>query len=187
MKKFMTVPQLVSAIAITTICILGIIAQQIWTCVVIDEKTIFFIALGTLPWLTLFFKKFKLPGFEGESYDRTQSKIDNPPPPTTTTTTTTTTEPEELEELTDDGKKILATLWKYQKIYFKDDYSKRWTFSIFPNSSVYPNFVSGLAELLKLGLVSVSSDTNQVLLTNEGIGYIENNLEIGDIGDIYKF
>jgi hypothetical protein len=188
MKLFMTIPQLLTAIAITTICTLGIIAQQIWTSIVIDERTIFFIALGTLPWLTLFFRKFKIPGFEGESYDRTQSKTDNPPPPKAATTTTTTTlEPEEIMELTDEGKKILATLWKYQKIYFKDDYSRRWTFSIFPNSSAYPGFIRGLAELLNLGLVSISLDTNQVLLTNEGIGYIENNPVIEKINDIYRF
>jgi len=182
MKKFMNTPQLVIAIIITTLCALGIISQQIWHCIEIDEKTIFFFALGTFPWLTLYFKKFKFPGFEGESYDRAQSNTDKLIPPQKDTLQINTS-----IEISADGKKILATLWRYQKMYFKDDYSKRWTFSIFTSSPEFPHYISGLAELLKKGYVSGSSESNQILLTNEGIKYLETHKDIQDLSDIYIF
>lgn len=103
MTKFMNNSQLIIAIILTTISVLGVLSQQLWHNIVIDNRTIFLIALGTLPWLTFFFKKFKIPGFEGESHDRDQSKTDRALPPNKDAVQNNTT-----GEISSESKKILV-------------------------------------------------------------------------------
>lgn len=182
MKRIWGTSRLIIAIIITTLCTLGIISHQFLTSIAIDEKTIFFFALGIFPWLTLFFKKFKIPGFEGESFDRTQSSTDNPPPPKTTDSKTDIS-----GDVNDDSKKILSTLWRYQKQHFRDDSSRRWTFTVQAKSTEYKKYINGLSELLNKDLVTVNPENNQILLSNEGLLYIENHSDIQKHADIYKF
>jgi hypothetical protein len=183
MKKLMDDAQIIVATTITVVCSAGIITQQLWKSIIIDEKTFFLLVLGMLPWLPVLFKKFKVGGFEAVARDRSQSNTDTPIP----SALQPSGGPVQQVEISADGKKILATLWRYQTMHFKDDYSKRWTFSIFPTSSEYIKYMTGLAELLGNGLVTVSSETNQAMLTNEGIVYLRGHTELQSFSDIYIF
>lgn len=71
------------------------------------------------------------------------------------------------------AKRILATLKRYQKEHCADDRTKRWTFSILPGASNYPDFVKGLGELLENGLVVVSPANNHVMLSDNGLTYVD--------------
>lgn len=175
-------PQLIAAIILSSICLAAIVIRLIWPVLAIDDRTIFLLALGVLPWLILFFKKIKLPGgFEYESRGRKQGVTDNPPPPVNDIA------PVVGNQMSSEAKKILATLWRYQKQNFKDDYSKRWTFLIYPDSVGFAQYLKGVAELVDRGLITVRSDNNQVLLTNNGIHYVEQNVELQNSSDIYNF
>ena len=143
----MTGPQKAVAIINTLVCFIFIIIRNIIPTFVFDELTLILLGLGALPWLTLFFKKLKLPGIEAETHDVAQSTTSKPLPPPSKPQPT---KPD--EDLPPAAKKILATLWKYQKQHFRDDYSKRWTFTVQPNAQGYPYFLSGLAETVQRGL-----------------------------------
>lgn len=177
----------VIAAAIFLICSCLIVLRWLWPELIIDQTTVLLLAMAILPWLTLFFKKLKIPGIiEGETYERTQGITEKPLPPKESPVSvpqlkiTSST-------LSNDAKKILATLWKYQKQHFKEDYSRRWTFRVFPVAYQYSSYLSGLSELIKSGLVVVSPENEQCMLTNEGINFVVNNTDIQSIEDIYKF
>ena len=78
-------------------------------------------------------------------------------------------------------------MWNYQKLHFKEDYSKRWTFTVYPSSPEYPNFLSGLSEVVNKGLVIVSPNNFQCMLTNDGLAYIKERNDIKDFEDLYRF
>jgi len=124
----------------------------------------------------------KLPGFEYEYNDRSQNQVRSTNPPASVSENIVVD-----STLNNDSIRILATLWKYQTERYGTDYSTRWTFNIFPNAPAYPNYLNGLAELVRLGLVSVVPENNQVLLTNHGIEYINQNPNIKSNTDIYRF
>lgn len=173
--------------AIFLICVGLIVLRWLRPELIIDQTTVLLLAMAILPWLTLFFRKLKIPGIlEGEAYERTQGTTEKPLPPKEPTASVPQlkiTSP----ALSNDAKKILATLWKYQKQHFKEDYSRRWTFRVFPAAYQYSSYLSGLSELIKLGLVVVSPENEQCMLTNEGINFVINNTDIQNIEDIYKF
>jgi len=72
------------------------------------------------------------------------------------------------------SKKILSTLWHYQKQHFKD-YSQRWTFTLSIHYPDYEKFVYSIKNLVRLGLVAQSKDTQQFFLTDYGIFYCKQN------------
>lgn len=92
-----------------------------------------------------------------------------------------------FDSLTNDEKKIIRTLWRYQKLNFQDDYTRRWTFKVFANTPEYPTFLIAVSELLRKGIISVNSENDQCALTNEGIILMRSIGEKADIGDFYFF
>lgn len=168
---------------ISLICLVLMIMHWIWPKIFIDEKVLILLAMAILPWLTPFFKKFKFGPVEGETHERTQGMTNKPQPPKDSSSSNQ----EQKNGLSADAKKILATLWKYQKQTFEDNKIKRWTFRLFPNATMYPNYLAGLSELLKLGLVSIATENEQCMLTNEGIDFVKKSDEIQSHQDIYKF
>jgi len=172
------------ASTISVVFLLIIIAHQIWPCLIFDKNTMYLIILGILPWLTFFFKKFAIPGIiEGETRDRAQNTSDKPIPPSLPLMQ----DQRQIGQLSQNALKIMATLWRYQKQHFKDDYSQRWTFLIFPNSPIYSQYLSGVSELLNQGLISVVPENHQIMLTNEGIKYIQEHEDIQNHVDYYPF
>ncbi len=180
----MTKWQRTVAIIITILCLSTILARIFYPCLLVDQQTIWLLALGSLPWLTLFFKKFNIPGIlEGETHDRTQGMTEKPIPPNINIPLDQSKNTFSL-----DAQKILATLWRYQRQHFKDDTSKRWTFVVFPNATDYPSYLTGVAELLKSGLIAVIPGNYQVLLTDEGMNYVQNHKnDIESYSNIYAF
>lgn len=157
----------------------------------VDSTTLGLLGLAVLPWLTLFFKKFKVPGIvEGEAQDRAQG-VTPPKPPASIAAEVAQAQGvaarAPFEGLSLSAKKILRTLWRYQKQSFKEDYSRRWTFAILPGASEYPQYLEGLSELLKMSLISMNPENHQSALTNEGIILMESLGEDGSRGDVYLF
>lgn len=147
----------------------------------VDRITLWLMIVGISPYLTLFFTKIKIGGIEARSSGRSQSSTAKLPSPI---------EPKPTEpsgELSLEAKKILATLYRYQKQTFKDDNSKRWTFRLFPNAQHYSTYLAAISELLKIGLISLDFKTDYCMLTNEGISFVDNNTELKNFKDIYKF
>jgi hypothetical protein len=165
-------------VVMSVVFVAAAVARHWWSS--IDQWAIVLLGLGSLPWLTLFFKKIKLPGgIEGETPDRAQSETARLLAPAVSA-------PSVPPALDQNAVKILATLWRYQKQHFKDDLSKRWTFAVYPNSNAYPSYLRGLAELVNSGLVAVLP-SNQVLLTDEGIRHVEQHIDIQKYQDVYLF
>jgi succinate dehydrogenase/fumarate reductase cytochrome b subunit len=92
-----------------------------------------------------------------------------------------------FDSLTNDEKKIMRTLWRYQRSSFPDDFSKRWTFKIFTNTPEYPAFLMAVGELLGKGLISVNPENEQCALTNEGIILMSTIGKMAEIGEFYVF
>ena len=169
------------ASVISLLCLLFIIIRWNWPNILFDEKMLILIAMGIFPWLTIFFKRFKIGPVEGETPWRLQGTTVRPIPPKESRVSVLDI------SLNEDAKKILATLWRYQKLTFKDDKIKRWTFRVFSISPQYVSYLSGIVELLQYGLISINPENDQCMLTNEGLDFIGKNIPLQDYEDIYKF
>jgi hypothetical protein len=76
--------------------------------------------------------------------------------------------------LTNQEKKVLATLWKYQKIHFPRNPEQRWTFTVGSNSPHYTQFSYGFLLLGAKGLATVAP-SGQILLSNQGFNYCQSH------------
>src|SRR5438876_8711163 len=96
------------AVAISVTSFVTLIARHVWPDkVLLDQGTLALLALAAVPWLTLFFKKFKIPGVgEAETQDRVQGATEKPlaPPPAVQPSVV-------AASLSPDTMKVLATLW----------------------------------------------------------------------------
>lgn len=79
------------------------------------------------------------------------------------------------------ARKVMRTLWKYQREQFKDDFSQRWAFGVHPMAMDYPQFRNGITELRFDGLV-LYDGRGMVYLTDKGIEFCRAN-EDGLAGD----
>jgi len=181
MEKF----PLRAALIISGICLLTIIARIIWPSLAIDDKTLYFLALGIIPWLTLFFKKIKFGDVEVEGLGKQGTTKAKPPIDKHSNTEKLTLN--EKQDLSNDAKKVLATLWRYQKLYFSNEPEKRWTFLINPNSEAYTEYLYGMVELMKLGYITINKSNNQIKLTNEGLNYASTNQTIQNYPEYFHF
>jgi len=172
-----------AAFTISVIALLIVVARHIWPArIVLDQATLGLLALAALPWLTLFFKKVKIPGIgEAETQERTQGATQKPLPPADVQPAFTAAAPSA------DAMKVLATLWRYQRQSFGSDTTKRWTFTVHPFTREYPRFLTGLSEAVNRGWVAVSPETHQCMLTNDGLAYIESNQAVQQHADVYRF
>jgi len=73
------------------------------------------------------------------------------------------------------AERLLATLWKYQLKYGGEDGLSRRTFAILPGAPLYVDYVKAVGELLALGLVVVSPENHQVMLSDAGLDYARKN------------
>jgi len=82
-----------------------------------------------------------------------------------------------VKPLSIDAKAVLSTLWKHQKDYYKDDHTKgRWSFGLMMGGSpLYIKYLRGVCELMGKGLVGISPQNGQSLLTDEGIEFCKAN------------
>lgn len=84
---------------------------------------------------------------------------------------------EAVKPLSNDAKAVLSTLWKHQRDYYKDDHTKgRWSFGVMMGGSpFYIKYLQGVCELMGRGLVGISPQNGQSLLTDEGIKFCKAN------------
>jgi hypothetical protein len=90
-------------------------------------------------------------------------------------------------ELTREAKKVLSTLWNYQKQFEAGfERGKVWTFLVYHQSPQYGEFVAGCGRLLEKGLIAWRLDTGQFHLTPTGIHFCrEREADLGE--DRYTF
>lgn len=72
------------------------------------------------------------------------------------------------------ARKVIRTLWKFQRDQFKDDFSQRWAFGVHPMSMDYPQFRNGISELRFDGLIQYDG-RGMVFLTDKGIAFCRDN------------
>ena len=88
-------------------------------------------------------------------------------------------------DLSRGARKVLRTLWTYQRQQFPADDLKRWGFVVPPGGLDYSQFRIGATELREIGLI-VENDNGMVFLNNEGMDYCkENQNAINGGGDIW--
>ena len=158
----------------------------VWPDANIDGITLGLLVVALLPWLRPILKSIELPGglkFELQDYE--QSTTEHPPAPPQEQLAARQSQPHVVDDTA--RMKVLATLWQYQRQFFKNDYTKRWTFAVGPAAPDYPFYLRGVAALVSEGLGTVSPENNHVLLTNEGINYCEQHPNDLNDTDIYRF
>lgn len=90
-----------------------------------------------------------------------------------------------LAEYSKSARKVLRTLWKFQRDQFKDNFGQRWAFGVHPVSMDYPQFQMGSSELLWDHLVA-SDARGMVFLTDLGVEFCRSNqAELANDGDIW--
>jgi hypothetical protein len=90
------------------------------------------------------------------------------------------------EVFDDTAKAILATLWKYQNKHFGISSEKRWTFTIYPHSPNYGNYLVSLGLLINRGLVAVNTNYH-CMLTTPGIIFMQDNDSLQTEDNLFKF
>jgi len=179
----------VAALIISALSLFLLYAQSFIENFTVNQTTVLLLTIAALPWLSLFFKKGKIGDIEWDNAGKTQGSVKKITSPRITPLQEKSTKETEAinREFTKESEKILRTLWRYQKATFKDDFSKRWTFAINPASTEYTNYLNGLAPLVAQGLVAVSPENNQCMLSNEGILYVEKNDNLQTGAEYYYF
>jgi hypothetical protein len=90
-----------------------------------------------------------------------------------------------FESLPSDAKKILATLWKYQRKYFPDNVAGRWTFAVQGTGTEMVRYASGLVLLYRYGFVGMAAN-NQAALTDAGFNYCQqHSADVANWPDTY--
>jgi hypothetical protein len=93
----------------------------------------------------------------------------------------------DVEKLTEMQKKILATLWHYQQLAFKDDTNGRWGFRISPYDLDFVEYLQAVAELIKVRLVYLNQDNYYCMLTADGIAFMKQNKLLQTENNLFNF
>jgi hypothetical protein len=130
------------------------------------------VALCFAPWLGYVFESI---GKEGAKYRNTKSGA-SVIPPAIGAAVAAQAQPQQttFDAMAYDEKKIIATLWKYQKSHFPNQKVSRWTFVVQIGSPDYMGFSYGVFELVKKGLASVAPN-GQIMLSQLGYIFCEEN------------
>ena len=82
--------------------------------------------------------------------------------------------PKSLSDYSRAARKVLRTLWKYQRQQFKDDFSKRWGFGLHPLAIDFDRFSDGAAELRSDELIQDDA-RGMVFLSDKGVVFCRKN------------
>ena len=152
-------------------CVIGTIhfAHSAWKA---DWVLFAFVCLCFVPWLGHVFESV---GKDGAKYRNTKSGEAHAEPPANNTASTVkaTTHPS-FDAMAYDEKRIIATLWKYQKRHFPRQRDSRWTFTVQIGSPDYMGFSYGFLELVKKSFVAVAPN-GHVMLSETGYQFCEAN------------
>lgn len=82
--------------------------------------------------------------------------------------------------------KVLATLWKYQKIHCPGSPQQRWTFIVGQGAPEYMAFSLGFLQLVRKGLADIAPNNAQVMLTEAGYLFCQmHDMELSRWQDTY--
>lgn len=181
----MSSQQFVVAVLLSVVSLLFVALHLRWPEVVsLNTATLALVGLAALPWLTLFVKSAEIPGVaKVVTRDNKEQGTSPPLAPAQPPAAQTAMAP----ALSKEAKKVLATLRRYQEGTFGADKSKRWTFAVQPFAPEFPAYLIGVAEAISRGLVVVAPTTNQCMLTNEGLAFVEKDADLGDKAEHYHF
>jgi len=88
--------------------------------------------------------------------------------------------PSNFDAMTPEAKRVLKSLWHFQKNLYAPEHSTRWGFAVGQANDDYTDFLSGVGFLIARDLV-VTDLNRMVYLKNEGIDFCQkNDLEIDD-------
>lgn len=73
--------------------------------------------------------------------------------------------------------KVLATLWKYQKIHCPGTRQQRWTFTVGQDSPDYMSFSLGFLQLVRKGLADLAPNSAQIMLSDAGYDFCQQHDE----------
>lgn len=140
----------------------------------VDQWTIVLIAMAFLPWLGFFVSKVGPDGVhptnppsgmaEREGLRKAKSLSED-----------STQQIVPLTQVSPGSRKVFKTLVHYQIDQFGISANQRWVFTIPFGEPSYPQFMSGIVELVKLGLVSLDEASGMFGLTDEGVRFYEQN------------
>jgi hypothetical protein len=88
-----------------------------------------------------------------------------------------------FEKLSWFEKKIMRTLWKYQKVIDGTGLQKRWTFVLYNNHPEYSSFLIAIGSLLVKRYIYLDQKNNQYALTDYGI-QLMNTVHADELTDI---
>lgn len=89
-----------------------------------------------------------------------------------------------LDKYSQHAKRILATLWKYQKEQFGEDDLRRWGFGVGRLAPDFVTFSTGRDELAFDRLI-YPDPRGMVYLTNEGVEFCKKNRKEVELLDVY--
>lgn len=82
--------------------------------------------------------------------------------------------------------KVLATLWRYQKLHFHGSRQQLWTFTVGQGSPEYMSFSLGFINLVRRGFADLAPNNGQVMLTQTGFDFCQaHDEQISIWDDIY--
>lgn len=137
-----------------------------------DWILIAFVSLCFAPWLGYVFESI---GKEGAKYRNTKSgESTSQPAAVTNVAAQAASQQPTFDAMAYDEKKIIATLWKYQRIHFPSQRDARWTFVVQIGSPDYMGFSYGFLELVKRGFASVAPN-GQIMLSESGFLFCQAN------------
>jgi hypothetical protein len=177
-------------ITITIVAAIFIAAHLWWPSLQIDSITLSLLVVGLLPWLAPIFKSIELPGgLKVETADREQKPAFEKSPATTQAPISAEPASSTSPTLYDSDAriKVLATLWRYQQLYFPNDPVKRWTFAVSPKAQDFPFYLRGVAQLVSEGLAAITVQDHNCMLTGEGMIYCKRHQQESGSEDTYEF
>ena len=126
-----------------------------------DGPAIALVGIAIFPWVIHLVRSIK---HNDTEVQLGQDTTDEPPPPNPAAKANA-----EDPFASAPALKILATLHRYQLIHCPGPGNGRWTFTVSPQSPEYPDYLLGLSQTVRTGLVTVSLDNNHCMLTSEGL------------------
>jgi hypothetical protein len=161
---------------------------SIWTCFEISWQLIATLSIACLPFILIllarYIKKLKIGNHEYESPE-TENISKEDVIKLEKKTPTPEVEVSTYGELSREAKKVLRTLWIYQRQHFGAEDTRRWGFCVRPPAPDYSQFRIGATQLLQMGL-TVESDKGMVFLNDKGMEFCKNNKNgIDGGGDIW--
>ncbi len=131
-----------------------------------------FVALGAAPWMGGIFESISKDGVKYRQQGST------PAQPATPFAIAQAHPSSIFSQMAIQEKKVLATLWKYQKIHFQNRRDQRWTFTVATGSPEYMEFSFGVLLLIDKRYAAVAP-SGQIMLTESGYNFChEHDLEI---------